>query len=203
MTEKSTTDRILRIAFCGCSGTGKSTLTAYVAERYGLAVNPVGSRSVAAEMGFSNPYDVDGAGQRPAFQRRLLAEKHRWEGSCEAFATDRTPLDNLAYSSLHAIASIDDDFVDRCMDGMKRYTHVFFCPAESFQQIGTDPARVASLVYHQTYEILLRGFLDLWSERDDAAVVRWIHGKTREDRIEEVDSWIERFDWAGAGAGNG
>ena len=49
----------MRIAFCGASGTGKTTLATWLAEELGISFNPVGSRSTAASMGFSNPYDVD------------------------------------------------------------------------------------------------------------------------------------------------
>lgn len=58
----------MRVAFAGASGTGKSTLAAFVAAEYGLPINPVSSRSVAKEMGFvdpvtgdGRPYDVDRA----------------------------------------------------------------------------------------------------------------------------------------------
>jgi len=58
----------VKIAFIGASGTGKSTLARFIAERFNLPINPVGSRSVAKEMGFvdpvtgeGRPYDVDRA----------------------------------------------------------------------------------------------------------------------------------------------
>lgn len=57
----------MKIAFAGASGTGKTTLARWVSDTYGLPLNPVGSRSVAKEMGFvgpdgeGRPYDVDKA----------------------------------------------------------------------------------------------------------------------------------------------
>ncbi len=56
-----------RIGFAGSSGTGKTTLATWLAEQLGVPLNPVGARSVAAEMGFfdekeqPNPYLVDRA----------------------------------------------------------------------------------------------------------------------------------------------
>ena len=66
---------VVRIAMAGASGTGKTTLMNFLAKEYGLPVNPVGSRSVSAAMGFASPYDVDKAGKRSEFQRRLVTEK--------------------------------------------------------------------------------------------------------------------------------
>ena len=51
----------MRIAFCGASGTGKTTLAKWLAEELKYEMNPVGSRSTARRMGFNNPYDVDKA----------------------------------------------------------------------------------------------------------------------------------------------
>jgi hypothetical protein len=51
----------LRAAFCGASGTGKTTLAKMVMEEFGLELTPIGSRSVAKELGFKSPYDVDKA----------------------------------------------------------------------------------------------------------------------------------------------
>lgn len=56
-----------RIAFTGASGTGKSTLATWVADKLALPLNPVGARSVAKQLGFVNeagdpdPYQVDRA----------------------------------------------------------------------------------------------------------------------------------------------
>lgn len=141
----------------GASGTGKTTLATWISETYKIPINPVGSRSVSQAMGFASPYDVDKAGLRAVFQRRLLVEKTTWESDHESFVTDRTTLDNLAYTTLHDVKSITPDDIALCSHGMVRYTHIVWLPVDSFCNVGGDPARNDSVVYHQLYEAVLRG----------------------------------------------
>jgi predicted ATPase len=147
----------MRIAFTGASGTGKTTLAKYIAEKHGLEVNPVGSRSVAQAMGFASPYDVDAAGKRKEFQRELLASKLIWETERESFVTDRTPLDNLAYTVMHGVDVIDDQMLAAAIAGLHRYTHVVFCPIDSHCHTGDDAARVHDLTYHRIFECVISG----------------------------------------------
>lgn len=151
--------RPVRLAFSGASGTGKSTLAIYVAELLGLPINPIGSRSVAQAMGFENPYDVDRAGKRTEFQQRLLDEKLAWERDHEAFVTDRTTLDNLAYTTLHNVHSIDAATLTQATQGAARYTHVAYCPVRVFFETKNDPARVSEITYHHLYDTLLEGLI--------------------------------------------
>jgi predicted ATPase len=150
----------LRIAFAGASGTGKSTLAEFVAKEFGLPVNPVGSRSVSKAMGFESPYDVDKAGKRAEFQRRLVTEKRAWEDAHESFVVDRTTLDNLAYTMLHDVHCVDDALLESVVQGVLRYTHVIYCPVAAFCNPGNDTARVQSLAYHQLYDVLIEGLVD-------------------------------------------
>lgn len=149
----------LRISFCGPSGTGKTTLAEWVASEYGLSLNPVGARSVAAAMGYTSPYDVDKDGKRAEFQRRLIAEKVRWEADHEDFVTDRTPLDNLTYAIMHDVRAIDAELLALGAKGCRRYTHVIQCPMRSFHRSGDDPARVHDPTYHELFEMVLEGML--------------------------------------------
>ena len=147
----------MRIGFAGASGCGKSTLASWLAAELELPDNPVGSRSVAAAMGFASPYDVDAAGKRAEFQRRLLAEKLAWEAEHDAFVTDRTTFDNLAYTILHDARAVDEDQLRAAARGVRRLTYVFFCPLDAHQKTGDDPARVHDRAYHLVYEAVLRG----------------------------------------------
>ena len=150
----------IRLGFTGASGTGKTTLASYAADLLGLPVNPVGSRSVAAAMGFASPYDVDRAGRRAEFQRLLLAEKVAWERGHDAFVTDRTVLDVLAYFALHDVRSAATiEIIAQASEGAQRYTHVVYCPASVFINTGDDPARVSDASYHFLYDTFLDGLL--------------------------------------------
>lgn len=149
-----------RIALCGASGTGKTTLARWVADTYGLPLNPVGSRSVAAAMGFESPYDVDRAGKRGEFQRRLQAEKVRWELEHDAFVTDRTTLDELAYTWAHDHATaIERDYFDRAHAHMSRYTLVVRCPVDVFCSLDDDPKRLNDMRYQRAFDAHLHGLL--------------------------------------------
>ena len=146
-----------RIAFAGASGTGKTTLVTHFSNALNLPINPVGARFVAAELGFSSPYDVDKAGQRAHFQQLLLFKKLQWEATQENFITDRTPFDNLTYTALHDVHSIDENQLSSSLLGLKRYTHVFLCPIMAVFNPGDDAARVKDRTYHVLYESMLRG----------------------------------------------
>lgn len=153
---------VKRIAFAGASGTGKTTRMNAVAEALGLPVCPVGSRSVAKELGFASPYDVDKAlGAREVFQRQLLARKIAWEKDHEetGFVTDRTHYDNLAYTALHASTSITDAYLDSVVKASAIYTTIVFCPMATFWNVGDDPARVKDRAYHEMFDILIDGIL--------------------------------------------
>ena len=152
--------KVLRVAFCGSSGTGKSTLASHVAEKYGLPLNPIGSRSVSKAMGFESPYDVDKAGRRAEFQRRLVDEKRAWEVDHKSFVTDRTTLDNLAYTMLHDVHAIDDALMASTVAGLYRYTHVVYCPVSAFCNLeGSDKARVKDRTYQILFDVLVEALV--------------------------------------------
>ncbi len=149
-----------RIAFAGASGTGKTTLSEYLAETLNIPTNPVGSRSVAKTMGFESPYDVDKAGKRAEFQRRLVTEKRAWEDQHEDFVTDRTTLDNLAYTVFHDISTIDAALLEEVVGGMSRYTHVIYCPVIVFCNPAGDPSRVADMTYHKLFDTMIEALVN-------------------------------------------
>lgn len=161
-----------RIAFCGSAGTGKTTLAKLVETRLKIPMNPKGSREAAAAMGFASPYDVDAAGRRGDFQRLLLEMKYGWEHLHDEFVTDRTYVDNMVYTLLHDIDSVDPAFMDGVWRGNERFTHIFFCPMGAFFELANDPQRKHDIEYHRRFEMLLLARLpDFVSERCSVTLV--------------------------------
>lgn len=177
----------MRVSFAGASGTGKSTLAEWLAKVLGAEVNPVGSRSVALAMGLTNdkgeadPYLADVRGVRPEFQRRLMSEKRAWEDARERFVTDRTTLDNISYTILHDVRAATAEQLRSAVDGLRRYTTVFYLPASAHIKIGgQDPARAGASsavamseddarAYHDVFDALL--FALLLRHRHDMIVL--------------------------------
>lgn len=150
-------------------------------------MNPVGSRSVAAAMGFASPYDVDAAGKRLAFQERLIEEKLAWELGKESFVTDRTPLDNLAYVMMHGGAgTVSVRYLEAFERNIVLYTHVFVCPIAAFQKMGDDPARKHEPEYHHLYEAALVGLLDAYVPVHKRFVVNVSEAILRKKFVDEV-----------------
>ena len=174
----------MRIAFTGASATGKSTLATALAQHFHIPLNPVGARSVAHAMGFETPYDVDKAGQREEFQRRLLLAKMNWEHATERFVTDRTTFDNLTYTCLHDIKAVSEAMLSSAEIAMKRYTHVFFCPISAVFNPGGDPARVQDRTYHVVYETLLKGFMQRAVDR--GAHLTYVYDTELDKRLARV-----------------
>jgi hypothetical protein len=110
-------------------------------------------------MGFASPYDVDAAGLRNEFQRRLIEEKRVWELQHDSFVTDRTTFDNLTYAVLHNVNGVDAELIRSCVDGMARYTHVIHLPVDVFCNIDNDPARRSDPTYQSIYDTLLCALL--------------------------------------------
>jgi hypothetical protein len=156
----------LRVAFCGASGTGKTTMAQTLSNLRGIPFNPVGSRSVSKEMGFETPYDVDKAGKRAEFQKRLVISKTKWEKERDGFVTDRTTLDNIAYTMLHDIYAVDADLIRQAVSGLSRYTHVIYCPVSVFCNPAGDTNRVQDLTYHELYDVLVQGLVTRYLPRE-------------------------------------
>jgi nicotinamide riboside kinase len=163
----------MKIAFSGAAGTGKTTLAKDISEKLQLHYVEVGSRSVAREMGYKSPYDVDRDGKRLEFQKSLLEAKIKYESERNDFVTDRTTLDQLAYTYIHLFEcgkleqmprDIMDDLHSKAVEHMDNYDMIFFCGMNTFWCPTSDGVRRVSYNYHRMYESMLYGLYKLNSD---------------------------------------
>lgn len=176
----------IRLAFCGASGTGKTTLATRLASLFDIPLCPVGSRSVSEGMGFKSPYDVDAAGRRGEFQQLLVHAKAEWELAHQGtgFVTDRTHLDNLAYTITHAPdLGRDSGFRGEIDAAMRGYTHIVFCPVAAFHDLAGDPSRIEHSAYHLKYEDVM---VDLFGSFVHVAPILWLTSGHAETRVAQV-----------------
>lgn len=125
---------------------------------------------------------------RPLFQARLQAEKIAWEAQADAFLTDRTPLDDLAYAILHCREVVDDAFIDRAFAAMSRYNVVFYCPLATFCNLDGDASRVAERAYHRIHDAILAGLIEQ-HERPDGSLIQALRDPSLAAR-QEIVSWF-------------
>ncbi len=179
----------IRLAFCGASGTGKSTLASLVSARIGLPICPVGSREVSKAMGFASPYDVDAAGKRVEFQHELLKQKYAWERShADGYVSDRTHFDNLTYTTMHAPGpAADPHFIEAVVAAASYHTHIVLCPIGAVHNVGDDPARINDSRYHREYERIL---LDLILEYATPVPVLILTSSQRDVRLRHVLDFV-------------
>ena len=125
---------------------------------------------------------------RPSFQVRLQTEKIAWEAMHDAFLTDRTPLDDLAYAILHCREVVDDTFIDRAFAAMSRYDVVFYCPLATFCNLDGDASRVAERAYHRIHDAILAGLIEQ-HERPDGSLIQALRDPSLAAR-QEIVSWF-------------
>lgn len=183
----------MRVAFAGAAGTGKTTLMKVVAEQFRLSINPVSSRQIAADMGFASPYDVDAAGKRQLFQQRLLHGKISWETGRQDFVTDRTVLDGLAYTIMHAVDMVNEGLLKGCVDAMQNYDIIFYCPFHVFCDPANDPQRVQDKTYHQVHDMILTGLLKMMPETNSP--IYYVHMEGLEERKKFVLRQVAKKLW--------
>lgn len=179
----------VKIAFTGASGTGKTTAAKIISKELNLEINPVGSRTVSAAMGFKSPYDVDAFGKRAEFQKKLLEDKMSWETERDSFLTDRTHLDNLVYSVMHnCVQTVNVDFINSAIAYSKLYTHIVFFPLDSFINVAEDSCRLNNIEYQKTYEFLLKMFI---KDNIDSNKIITINTSSIDGRVKQIMDFIK------------
>ena len=131
----------MRIAICGTSNIGKSTLINDFLNEWNMYGREVRSyRDVLNEKGLPHSKNTTKESQKAILDYMVETLKEFKEGDKVIF--DRCPLDNLVYS-MWAMSQegndIDEDFIDECIpivrESLKNLDIIFFIPITKHNQI--------------------------------------------------------------------
>lgn len=187
--------KVPRIAFSGCSGTGKTTLAKWAAEEFGLPFCTVLSRDVVKEMGYATAYDLPSIEHRIEFQRTMFERKRAWEREHydTGFVTERSQLDEFVYGVMHCHDAYTMEWIHEVLEAQLHYSHVYILPKAFHQVLAGDPARKGDPAYHEIYEGVLRGFTENVRGLAPETVYATMPYKDLERRKETIRRDIEEY----------
>jgi len=156
----------VRLAFCGASGSGKSTMAKYIAQTMGLKYteNSAGLLLTEAQQKYLvDKYGWTKSGHRDVirlsninpgfawdFQEQLLKTRAEFIWNNSGFVIDRSPVDNLTYFLLqtaHLTSELNCDFFhSKVTDAMKPITHVIFLPTLN-KDVEDNGSRISNWYY--------------------------------------------------------
>lgn len=177
--------KILKIGICGAHGTGKTTLAKEVHALFGTPIITNLMRSFWQENGVDDfeklPKDIRTIFQKESLLKQIEAE----ESYITGFITDRTVLDQIAYTKMSSnMIGVEFEIYEQlCKERLKSYTHLIYLPIEfeSEQEILRADIKTRS----QCADIM-KGYLDKWMPEQYSI----ISGEF-EERVKQVKKLLE------------
>jgi len=154
----------MRIGILGAAGTGKTTLAKALATHLGAAYVTDFVPVVLREKGRDSWRGVSDVKERRRIREEALRRKIVAEGEHEAFVSDKTVVDYLAYwlqnQSEHEDLTTNKAFVDKVKAAVARYDLIVALPYREVVEhaVGrsTDPVHNLKVAAHK------RGLLAIW-----------------------------------------
>jgi predicted ATPase len=179
----------MRIYFVGSHATGKTTMTRYVSQKYGLPMISEIARAVLAELETSfdslrTDMDLVAEYQRRVFERQVQVEKQQGSG----FVSDRA-FDNLAYAAEHTLA-VGEMMAD---DSYRQYTEWVAQGIVFFVRPHRDLLKDDGVRAGVTWESVLRidGMVKLMLEQSRIPYLP-IESSSMQERARAVDFVLRR-----------
>lgn len=170
----------MRIALAGSGGTGKTTLSNAVGERFGIPVISEFARETAAEMGVAEIRQMTPE-QSYEFQSRIFQKKIEEELKHKSFVADRSTADNIAYYLRWCARDNDDSknavYIEKCIKHLKVYDLVMILPWQGIP-LEDDGFRSVRLYYQYGIHCLIVGIL-----KDNGIEYQTMPFTNMEDRI--------------------
>lgn len=121
----------MRIGIIGSAGTGKTTLAKALAKHLHATYVPDAVLAVLKDRGRESWQGVV-AGDRRRIREEALRRKISAEASEEAFVSDKTVIDYLAYwlqnQSEQELRNVNEEFLSQCKEAAKRYDVLVLLP---------------------------------------------------------------------------
>jgi adenylate kinase family enzyme len=160
-TKELSIPKVYKIGICGAHGTGKTTLAKAVHELFGTPIITNLMRSFWAANGVADfeklPKDI-----RTIFQKEsLLKQIESEESYTTGFITDRTVLDQIAYTKLSSnMIGVEFEIYEQlCKERLKTYTHLLYLPIEFESEQEFLRADISTRVECAD---IMKSYLDKW-----------------------------------------
>lgn len=182
---KLESNQILKIGICGAHGTGKTTLAKEVHNLFGTPIITNLMRSFWAQNGVADfeklPKDI-----RTIFQKEsLLKQIESEESYITGFITDRTVLDQIAYTKMSSnMIGVEFEIYEQlCKERLKSYTHLIYLPIEfeSEQEILR-----ADIKTRKECAEIMKTYLDKWMPGQYTTI-----SGDFEDRVKQVKDLLK------------
>jgi len=176
-----------KIGICGAHGTGKSTLLEALNQELKLPVIKRTMRTLWENFGIENfekiPPDIRANFQKYALLNQIDREDN--EGK-NGFISDRTVLDNLAYTKLNADMSQSDFRIyERLVkERLKNYTHFIYLPIEF--EVAPERLR-ADIGSRHEIAAIIEAYLSKWFQAGAYLVARG----SVEERVQQVKQFLQ------------
>lgn len=182
----------LKIALCGAQGTGKTTLMNALATEFGLTVRQQETKEVMQKYGFNCHKDaLQASVLKPQkaiqFQAELIEGKRDLNRQEGGFITDRSPIDSLAYYSIHnsmwAPNSVSDYLRKAAFDGTKELDLLIFLDPENLV-IEDNLMRTTSFEYYNVVRSYMERLIFEFIESSEVKVLGDVMVRLPEDDLE-------------------
>jgi nicotinamide riboside kinase len=146
----------MRIAICGPSGAGKTTLAKYISEKHGIPYRFTDGVALREKYGFQSHKDIIKAcitdpGLGVQYQKELFDERAS-KSLHEHYVMDRSPLDNIAYFLMQLSPMVSDavtnDYLEKAKLVARNNVDLYILiPPQAFPE--DDGVRVQNSYYQK------------------------------------------------------
>ena len=146
-----------KIAICGPSGAGKTTLALHISSILGISYIHTNGPALREKYGCKNHKEIiklsaTDPQQGYCYQQDLLEERSQLAEQYSNFVMDRSPIDNVVYfmlqNSMNHTTEETYNYIGRAVSIVPNYTHFIFIPP-MYDSPEEDGVRVQNTLYQK------------------------------------------------------